>query len=277
MAMSLTQVTEAGNSNRMEKFGFIKLLTEIKSKHLSVKQLATDRHIQIKKCLREEEKDIDHQFDVWHFAKNIKKQLSTAAKKKSCRDLHQWIRSILNHFWWACATCNEDEILLREKWTSVVFHVQNIHMWTGNENFNECAHPRLTKQQERCKEWLNPTSESFKAPQVIVFSKSILGDFKHFTKFCHTGSLEVYHSLYNKWIPKSHHFSYNGMIARNQLAAIDFNLGSNLKQAEIADGQNKFNCTFSKVTQNWSAKPIKEKKDREVFHEMIDRTLEVVA
>jgi len=62
--MSLTQVTEAGNSNRMEKVGFIKVLDEMKESNIHIDQLTTDRHMQIRKYMREEENSINHQFDV---------------------------------------------------------------------------------------------------------------------------------------------------------------------------------------------------------------------
>ena len=39
VVMSLTQVTEAGNSNRMEKYGLIKALDEVREKKLKIKQL----------------------------------------------------------------------------------------------------------------------------------------------------------------------------------------------------------------------------------------------
>ena len=210
-------------------------------------------------------------------AKMLKKKLAAASKKKSCAALGKWIKSIINHFWWSCATCEENEELLREKWTSIVFHIKNKHSWSGNSLYHRCMHPELSLSEEHAKEWLLPTSESFKALQLIVFDKTTLNDLKHLTKFSHTGSLEVYHSLYNKWLPKSHHFfSYNGMIARSQLAALDFNLGSELQQARTKDGDNRFNVSFSKITQSWSAKPIKEGKDRTVFHQMVGRTLDVV-
>ena len=75
VAFSLVQVTEAGNSNRMEKMGFQKSLTLLKNENIVPNQITTDRHSQIRKYMREEEPEIQHQFDVWHFAKNIKKQL----------------------------------------------------------------------------------------------------------------------------------------------------------------------------------------------------------
>ena len=59
------------------------------------------------------------------------------------------------------------------------------------------------------------------------------------------------------------------MIARTQLAILDFNSGSNLNQA-------RYNTSFSKMTATWSAKPIKEKKSDGVFQKLIFRTEELV-
>ena len=62
--MSVTQVTEAGNSNVMEILGFKKTLSDIEYKGVTLKRLTTDRHVQIRKYLREKRPDIPHQFDV---------------------------------------------------------------------------------------------------------------------------------------------------------------------------------------------------------------------
>ena len=70
-AFSLTEVTKAGNSNRMEKMGFEKALKLLKDEGIIPKQITTDSHIQIRKYLKEEESNITHQSNVWHFAKNI--------------------------------------------------------------------------------------------------------------------------------------------------------------------------------------------------------------
>ena len=67
--------------------------------------LATDRHSQIRKHMWEEKKNIDHQFDVWHFCKNVKQKLKIVYKKASCNDLCPWLKSMTHHFWWACSTC----------------------------------------------------------------------------------------------------------------------------------------------------------------------------
>ena len=122
VAISLIQVTEVVSSNRMEKAGLIKTLQEIKGKEHKIKCLTTHCHLQIKKYMHEQEEDIDHQFDVWHVSKSIKTKLLNTSKKKTCGELKPWIKSICNHFW-ACATCENDEALLKEKWASIIFHI----------------------------------------------------------------------------------------------------------------------------------------------------------
>ena len=161
ISMSITQVTEAGNSNRMEKMGFLKALNNVKEQGISVEMLTTDRHKQVRKHLRENEEGIEHQFDVWHFSKNIKSKLLAASKKSSCKELKDWIKSICNHLWWSCATCQSDEELLREKWLSVLHHIQNKHEWTTGNQFRRCQHAKLSKRETRRKNWLKADSDAF--------------------------------------------------------------------------------------------------------------------
>ena len=76
-----------GLSNTMEKVGLIKVLDEVKQNNLKVDQVTTDRDLQIKKYLREQEEGIDHQFDVWHFGNSIKTKHLIVLKKKACEEL----------------------------------------------------------------------------------------------------------------------------------------------------------------------------------------------
>ena len=111
----------------MEKKGFIKRLQMYKDENITSTQITTDHHTQIRMYMREKEADINHQFDVWHFVKNIKKKLINASQKASCKILSKWVKSIRNHLWWACATSEDDVELLREKWISILFHIQDKH------------------------------------------------------------------------------------------------------------------------------------------------------
>ena len=273
--MSLTQVTEAGSSNIMEKMGFIKVVDDIEKKGVKIKQITTDRHVQVRKYLREKRTDIQHQFDVWHVCKNLNSKLMKVTKKKSCAILGRWTKSIKNHFWWSCATCNKDQVLLREKWTSIIFHIQGVHEWQGKTKFHKCCHEPLSTEG-RVTEWIKPNTEAFTALQKIVLNPKLLKDLAHLTEFSHTGLIEVKHAIDNKWAPKSTHFSYRGMLARSQLAIIDFNLGAYLEQAETSSGEKRYFQAFSKMTKSWTVKTIKASKNRQVFQEMVDRTVNIV-
>ena len=74
------------------------------------------------------------------------------------------------------------------------------------------------------------------------------------------GVLEIYHSLYNKWAPKRQHFSYPGMLARSQLAIMDFNEGSNLEQTTTEKGDERYNVEFSKLPKAGLRNQSKKKK-----------------
>ena len=148
----------AGNSQRMELDGLKKVLERLESLGLAFKSLTTDRHKQVRKYMRQLKKYISHQFDVWHMGRNIKKQLTKAGKKKSCKELNCWIKAIINHFWWCCASCKGDPIELREKWTSILYHITDRHRWRGNSIYKKCQHKKLSKEERSCKPFLKLNS-----------------------------------------------------------------------------------------------------------------------
>ena len=145
-------------------------------------------------------------------------------------------------------------MLLKEKWISLLFHIQNKHYWTGHALYQQCCHVDLSTEEERRKAWLSPESESFLALQTTVLNKTILKDMLQLNKFSYTGILKVYHLMLPKWAPKSTHFSYKGMVAQCKLAAIDFNQGETLEQAKTKSGDDRYNVCFSKTMKTWSAK-----------------------
>ena len=72
--------------------------------------------MQVREYLEEDGPQINYQFDVQHFSKNIKNKLIAAGKKFSCTALQKLTKSIINHFWWAYATREENEQLFRDMW-----------------------------------------------------------------------------------------------------------------------------------------------------------------
>ena len=75
--------------------------------------------------------------------------MTQTAKKKSCLSTNGWIKSIWNHFWWCCGSCDGNEQLLREKRVSILSHFQNKHLWTGNMLFQKCCHPTSRKSMAK--------------------------------------------------------------------------------------------------------------------------------
>ena len=97
------------------------------------------------------------------------------------------------------------------------------------------------------------------ALQSVVKDRFLLNDLQFLTEFSHTGGLEVYHSLYNKYCPKHLHFGLDGMVARSELAIMDHNSGTECKQAKT---RNRHKLVFSKVSQSWVVKKILEKRTK---------------
>ena len=273
--LNVVQVTEAGNSNRMELLGFKRALADVET-DVTIKQVTTDRHTQVRKYMLEEEKDKTYQNDVWHVVKGLLKKLRKAGTKKECAILNKWMRSICNHLWWSSATCGGSYEVLKEKWLSILQHVKNRHSWGGNKHVHKCCHPRLKATEERKKKWIKAGTPPYKDLQDIVLAKRLLKDLKYLTNFDHTGSTEVYNALLNKYCPKSTHFSHEGMIARCQLAALDHNAGASLPQATTKMGVARWNVAFPKHSKNWVVKPIKAAKSKTHVFAMVDRVVHVV-
>ena len=54
----------------METEGLRRSLNFLISEGIQIKALITDRHVTIQKIMREEYKDIEHMYDMWHIAKS---------------------------------------------------------------------------------------------------------------------------------------------------------------------------------------------------------------
>ena len=147
-----------------------------------------------------------------------------------------WIKVITNHLWWCCASSIGNGELIREKWLSVLNHIRGIHSWKINKLFHKCEHEQLDKERK----WPKTDSILFLALKNDVENKKILVGIKYFSKFPHTGNLEVFHSVLNKYCPKRLHFTLESMIARTQLAVSDYDCDSNNTQATTKDRRRRY-------------------------------------
>ena len=85
----------------------------------------------------------------------INKKLFQLSKKKDCKVLQPWIKSLVNHLYWTAASSfdKSGEHMLA-KWNSVGNHIINLH--SGHSQlFFACEHPELVGR-ERQKRWLKP-------------------------------------------------------------------------------------------------------------------------
>ena len=169
----------------MEKEGLRQSLNYLLERNVSINTIATDRHKGVGALMKSQYTYISHQFDVWHMAKGVAKQLTQKGKLKHCEQLLPWILSISNHLWWAAQTRNGDAQLLTEKWTSIVYHIRNVHKWDGGEGsvFNKCVHPILPLEEQRSKKWLRSGSLIHTTLKNIVYNKTLLRDIRMLTGF----------------------------------------------------------------------------------------------
>ena len=223
---SVVQVTEVISSNAMEYEGCRRTLNFLLDKEVPIRCLTTDRHTTVTARMKSDHPSIKHQYDVWHLSKWVTKKLTKKAKTKKFAELMPWIQAISNHLWWCAATCGGDPDMLREKWVSVLHHIVD----------RKCGHPAMSRRERKSINWLKAGSPAHVALEEVVTNTKLLNDVGKLTEFHHTGELEQYHSLLLKYAPKKEHFSYNGMVARTQLAIMDHNHNVNREQAVLKKG-----------------------------------------
>ena len=169
-----------------------------------------------------------------------------------------------------CIACDGDACLLKEKWISIVHDTANKHWWDGCSRFKKCEHHNLTTDEVRDTPWLKVGSLKHKALQDVVFDKRFLKDMVTKTEFHHTGQLEVFHCMMLKYVPKRENLSYQGMVARTQLAALDHNYNLNRSQPVISNendevGEERYKVVFPKGCKVWVAKCVVNDKSYDLM------------
>ena len=268
-SFELVQVTEAGSSVRMECIGFERCLDSLIEAEVPVNCVATDRHVMVWSLMKKKfaEKGVEHNFDVYHMANTMRKDVMAKSKTKDGKGLEMWLRSVLNQLWWSARTSGGDPDFLVEKFTSIVYHACNIHEWPDDTDFkyvHKCEHAPLDRRARRKKIWIEVDSDLHAALKKVVTRKRFLQDIRMLSKFLHTGALEVDHAMMLKYVPKRQHFAYPQMTARLELAALDHNANVGREQAKIKKantasaevGDLRYRTAYSKQTKQWVAKPI---------------------
>jgi hypothetical protein len=58
------------NSNAMELEGLKRAVSKLEGADIQWSDITTDRHVQVRKYIRENKTEINHWFDCWHIAKS---------------------------------------------------------------------------------------------------------------------------------------------------------------------------------------------------------------
>ncbi|XP_033740310.1 uncharacterized protein LOC117327446 [Pecten maximus] len=102
-------------------------------------------------------------------------------------------------------------------------------------------------------------SVPYKLINEVVTSKFLMKDIPKLSPVHQTYVLEVFHSIINHYAPKSTHFQYAAMNARNSVAVLHYNENSNRPQATTRNGELKFATCYPKAKKGTAAvvKPCK--------------------
>ncbi|XP_062393824.1 uncharacterized protein LOC134082194 isoform X2 [Sardina pilchardus] len=254
MDIQLVQSNEVGGSYHMEKEGLKRCLDHLELNGLKVEYIVTDRHPQIQKFLRE--RSLTQFYDVWHFEKGLSKKLEKASHNEDCDVLKKWLQSIKNHVYW-CATSSSTGPEKVAKWTSLLNHLQNVHVHE-DPIFPKCLHPDHASRDPN--KWLQPGSVALHKAEKILLNKRVLKDVEKLSHHHQTSSLESFHSLILRFAPKNVVFPFMGMLCRLYLAAMHHNENATREQATTSTGQAVFKVVFPKSKKGeGTVKPVKTK------------------
>ncbi|CAH1243083.1 Hypp7037 [Branchiostoma lanceolatum] len=255
-------------STVMEKEGFKRAMTSLLDQGVKVTEVCTDAHPQISALMNPDKgvygtKGIHHSLDVWHGAKNLTKKIVAAGQEKSCTDLKQWTRDVVNHFWWCCKKAKTYEEF-SALWRGVLHHVCDEHKWgTGS-----CQHEPIVSSEARTKSWLVPGSTAHKKLGDVLLKKRWLKTTSKYLRFRTTSDLESFQNHILMYCSKRHSFSPPVYKARCQLAALDYNHHRDRPVWKTKEGRINYKRRFQKKSERWSIFVPKQPKKYEYIREL---------
>ena len=284
----------------LETEGCKEVLRNLTEKGLKIKNFVSDENTKVAKMIRENFPGLFHCYDIWHKARLIKKKLTKMAVTHP--DILPFIRPIVNHFWYCCQKCGGDADMLIERFHSSLLHLSGKHAWTADpfkslkekvdkdkldkqkkkqtkkktkqnevsypyfSKFRKCTHKtRMKHRRLRGLKWLDLKSSSFEALFKYFRDKRLCNSMRKCCRFIHTGSLEVYHNVRLKLLPKRSSYSLIRMIIGGMLTAIEVN--NNLSAA------SKNYWKYSRSQKQYVVKKRVLKKNYSFRTEILEETL----
>ncbi|XP_056002382.1 uncharacterized protein LOC125661398 isoform X2 [Ostrea edulis] len=258
----------------LEKACFQRALKDVR-KSVRVTEVVTEAQLQVDGFMKKWYSRIRHSHDVWQAAKELGKKIIAAGQDKHCKDLLNWRKDIVEHFWHSCEVANSRKEFL-DIWVGMTHHVLNKHKWMSSYASLEpgcCSHGDL--DEDRNKKWLQYKSPAYTALIEIVMDKQFLKNVHYFLNFRSTANLEIFNN--HIWVHASERLTYTSAVyrARNILAALDYNSSVDLPSATNEDGSTRYQRTFSKKFGRWIIVERKEKKTYHHIEEIFRKSLRI--
>ncbi|XP_077347834.1 uncharacterized protein LOC143996585 [Lithobates pipiens] len=219
----VVQGSRCTSSMEMESQGFDICMSRATSSGQDIAFFVSERHMSVQKLMRTKYKNINHQYDVRHYIKSLKSMLTIASRECSGKHIKPWISKILKHFWWSIQTSKGNVALLKEKWLSLLKHIQNIHTWHDGVLYHKCAHAALSEEAYSGILWLKEGTVAYDKVSEIICNSRLMKHLDQLMWNCHTGVLDVFYSNSLKFHTKCTPFSIDALKARTGLAAMSHN------------------------------------------------------
>ncbi|KAI8519210.1 hypothetical protein Bbelb_024670 [Branchiostoma belcheri] len=199
--------------------------------------------------------------------------IEEAGQEKSCTDLKQWTRDIINHFWWCCnkaSTFGEFFVL----WKGVLHHVCDVHTWP----MGQCDHNPISADTPRTKTWLVSGYPADNKLATIILNPRWLKTTHKYLRFRTTSDLESFQNHILMYAFKRYAFSPPVYEARCQLAALDYNEHKDRAVWKAKDGYIKYKRRFQKKSERWSIYVPREPKKylyiKDLQAEIVDKRVD---
>ncbi|CAM4713355.1 unnamed protein product [Leuciscus chuanchicus] len=268
--IQLVQSNEVGGSVNMEKEGLKRSLAVITESGIKLDCIVSDRLPQIQKFLTDAK--ITQYYDVWHFEKGMGKKLKAISKTKDCEKVKKWLPMIKNQIYWIAASSTSGPERIA-KWSSVINHLQDIHNH-DDPLYPVCRHAsRVSTDKEK---WLKAGTPVHYKLEKLFTSKRVLKDVSKLSPHHQTSSLEAFHSVVIRFVPKSVPFPFLGMLCRLYLSAMHYNENAVRPQRQ-ADGKPSFKLYWPKGRKGTcTVKPLKEHPTFNYVDELMHLVFDVV-
>ena len=177
-------------------------------------------------------------------------------------DLELWARSITNMLWYSFGSSIDNPEMLKEKILSIPQHLTNNHEFQENSHHMRCAHEPLSEEVARTRPWFKSGDLAIKKVRNAIEGRDggRLADLPMMCGFTHTGDIEQYNNLHNKYAPKNVYFSHSSMMVRTALTALDHNANTDRVQGTTREGQKKFELITHRDGKKWFIRKVMDKK-----------------